>query len=111
MGEDARHWNRSLGARDAITGWPAVTLVGPGTAIKIFVDEVLTREDDSFRGGRISLKRVKAFTKRSDGVTYRDIIHYPTTNPEEFHVESVTTIEYLYDAAQYDRVIMVKLLW
>jgi hypothetical protein len=107
MGEDATHYNRTLGARNAVTQWPAVSW-GVGTTIKIFIDEVLTREDDSFRGGRITLKRMKVFVKRSDGVVYRDRIDYPAAAPVSFLVESVTTVEYLYGNAQYDRVILVR---
>lgn len=106
MGEVATHYNRTLnlGARDAETQWPPVSW-GAGTEIKIFVDEILTREDDSMRGGRITLKRMKAFTKRADGVTYRDRIDY---HGQAFYVESVTTSEYLYGTAQFDRVILVR---
>jgi len=105
MGETATHYNRALGARAAAsTNWPAESW-GAGTEIKIFVDEILTREDDSLRGGRITLKRMKAFCKREDGVSYRDRIDY---HFESFHVESVTTVEWLYGAAQFDRVILVR---
>ena len=107
MGEDARLHRRVLGARDAVTGWPAESWSGAGTAIKIFVDEILTREDDSFRGGRITLKRMKAFVKQSDGVSYRDQIVFPL-GTVSFLVESVTTLEYLYGNAQFNRVILVR---
>lgn len=104
MGEVATHFNRTWGARDPVTQWPLESW-GAGHEIKIFVDEILTREDDSMRGGRITLKRMKVFCKRSDGVSYRDRIHY---HFEAFLVESVTTVEWLYGAAQYDRVILVR---
>ena len=107
MGENAILYNRTLGAPDPITGWPSETW-GVGVPIKIFVDEILTREDDSFRGGRITLKRMKAFSKVEDGVNYRDQVLYPTFALQAFFVESVTTIEYLYGAAQFRRVILVR---
>lgn len=105
MGETATHYNRTWGVRDVgFTEWPLEDWGAP-LEIKIFVDEILTREDDSMHGGRITLKRMKAFTQRSDGVTYRDRINY---HGEAFYVESVTTVEYLYGTAQFDRVILVQ---
>lgn len=107
MGETALLYNRTLtiGARDAVTGWPPEVWDTPPEEIKIFVDEILTREDDSMRGGRITLKRMKAFVQRSAFVGYRDLIVY---HGEAFYVESVTTVEYLYGAAQFDRIILVR---
>ena len=106
MGETALHWSRTLGGvRDPVTGWPPESFIGPGTEIKIYVDEILTREDDSMAGGRITLKRMKVFCIPTDGVAYRDQIIY---GGEAFLVESVTTIEYLYGTAQFTRVILVR---
>jgi len=108
MGEDAYLYRRTLGGRVAVTNWPNVSF-GVQIPIKIFIDEILTREDDSMRGGRITLKRMKAFTKRSDNVRYRDMIVYPIAGLSRgFSVESVTTSEYLYGMAQFDRVILVR---
>ena len=104
MGETALHYNRILGVRDPVTEWPRKSWGAPNE-IKIFVDEILTREDDSMRGGRITLKRMKAFTRRSDAVGYRDLIVY---HGEAFYVESVPTPEYLYGTGQFDRVILVR---
>ena len=106
MGEVATHYTRilNIGARDAATQWPPRSW-GAGTEIKIFVDEILTREDDSMRGGRITLKRMKAFVQKNDGVNYRDRIDY---HGEAFYVESATTVEYLYGTDQYERIILVR---
>lgn len=105
MGETALLYKRTLGVRAAAsTNWPRESW-GVGAEIKIFVDEVLTREDDSMRGGRITLKRFKAFVQHSDGVVYRDRVDY---HGESFLVESVKTAEYLYGSAQFDRIVLVE---
>jgi len=106
MGETATHYTRilNLAARDPATLWPPRSW-GAGKEIKIFVDEILTREDESMRGGRITLKRMKAFVQQSEGVNYRDRIDY---HGEAFYVESATTVEYLYGAGQFERIILVR---
>ena len=116
MGEDADLYNRALGARvdivgDDVTNQPLVTW-SDAIEIKIFVDEVQTREVDSVAAGRVTEKRMKAFCGSCDiygdtfTISHMDRVTY---HGEDFEVESTETPEYLYGNLQYRRVILVRL--
>lgn len=108
MGEDATLSTRTVSVlpadRDAVTKWPKVTWAE--SDVKMFVDEVQTREVDSMAGGRITEKRMKGFVGCSATISHMDQITY---HGEVFEVESTETPEYLYGNLQYQRVILVRI--
>lgn len=114
-GEDAELYNRTVSTafvdRDAVTRWAEVTW-SSAVDVKIFVDEVQTREVDSLDGGRVTEKRMKAFLPRCDvtGATVLTVEHMDQIiyQGETFEIESTPTPEYLYDALQYWRVNLVR---
>ena len=101
LGESATWRSRALGARNAVTNWPAESFTD--TTIRVRVDEISTRESD-LPSGRVTEKRMKLFTlsdvKAMDQITYKN---------EVFEVESVTTPIYLLGNVSFRRVIIVKM--
>ena len=116
LGENAILYRRELGARNAVTNWPATTWVADGdffcedydcgdfdcTCIKIFVDEITTREVDT-SGGRVTEKRMRAYVPVV--VAPMDHIDYHT---EMFQVEADITSEYHLAAIDYYKAMLLK---
>lgn len=99
------HTRLATAARTAPTNWPDEETWTDST-IKIFVDEITTRERDTEDAGRITEKRMKAFVEGDVTVSHMDRI---THQGELFEVESVPTIKYKRDVAQYVKINLVRL--
>ena len=96
MGEIVTHRDRTLGARDSETGWPATTWTE--TDIKAFIRETGTLVRDT-PAGRITEQRARMYTMTAiemrDQITYGG--HYWEVEDVQFYHSLLGVIAY-YDA-------------
>ena len=104
LGEDATIYTRTLGARNATTQWPALTW-GSGTATKIFVDDIQTRETQT-AAGRVTEKIVRGYVPSDAAVVHLDRVVY---HGETYEVASVVTTEYLLGDAIYKKIELTRM--
>ena len=105
LGEDATLHTRSEGGRDAVTQWPAI--VWTDSSIKIFVNEIQTREVDSVAAGRITEKVLRAFVRGDQDIAHLDRVTY---HSELYEVESVETVNYLLGDAVFKKINLVMVM-
>lgn len=101
MGESCTLHTRVLGARNAVTQWPAVTYTD--STIKIMVDDVMTRVVDT-PSGRVSENVVRGYVGGAVTVNMLDRITY---HSRVYEVTSVVTVEYLLGVAAFKKLEMV----
>lgn len=106
MGETCTVHTRAFTGRTSPTEWPDEETWTDTTGVRIFVDEITTREVDTLGAGRITEKRMRAFVGASVTVNHMDRITY---HGDTFEVESVETPEYLYGNLQYQKLNLVMM--
>jgi hypothetical protein len=101
LGESATLHTRVLGARNAVTQWPAVTYTD--STIKIMIDDIMTRVVDT-PAGNVSENVVRGYVGGAVTVNMLDRITY---NGKIYEISSVPTIEYLLGSVAFKKLEMV----
>lgn len=105
LGEDATLHTRSEGLRNATTQWPTITWTD--SSIKIFVNEIQTREVDSLDAGRVTEKVLRAFVRGDQDIHHLDRITY---HSELYEVESEPTVTRLLGDAVFKKINLVMVM-
>ena len=105
MGETATLHTRVEGGRDPVTQWPALTWTD--STIKIFVNEIQTREVDSVDAGRITEKVLRAFIRGDQDIAHLDKVTY---HGELYEVESEPTVSQLLGDAVFKKFNLVMVM-
>lgn len=101
LGESATLHTRVLGARNAVTQWPAVTYTD--STIKIMIDDIQARVVDT-PAGSVSENVVRGYVGGAVTVNMLDRITY---HSKIYEVLSIATVEYLLGVAAFKKLEMV----